>query len=91
MFVVILADEAVAAGIADDDLLDMRLEELADPAGEVGFFEHEVLVGGGDGLDMLDELLGLGGEAPPLDFGALIVELSRARNFWSGHPNRAML
>jgi hypothetical protein len=30
MFVVILADEAVAARITDDELLDMRLEELAE-------------------------------------------------------------
>ena len=42
---------AVAAGVADDELLDMGFEELADPAGEVGLFEHEAFVGGGDGLD----------------------------------------
>ena len=54
MFVVILADEAVAAGITDDDLLDMRFKQLADPAGEVGFFEHQALVGGGNVLDMFD-------------------------------------
>ena len=68
MFVVgILADEAVATGITDgDDLLDVGFEQLADPPGEIGFFEHEVLLGGGDGLDMLHQLFGLGGEAPPL-------------------------
>jgi hypothetical protein len=28
----------------------MRLKQLAEPAGEVGLFEHEVLLGGGNGL-----------------------------------------
>ena len=28
------------------------------------------------GLDMFEELLGLGGELPPIDFGAVIVELT---------------
>ena len=84
MFVVILADEAVAAGIADDELLDMGLEELADPAGEVGLFEHEAFVGGGDGLDMLDQELGLGGKLPPLDFGAVIVEVAEDTVFGVG-------
>src|SRR5487761_2456279 len=84
MFVGIVADEAVAAGIADDELLGMGFEELADPAGEIGFFEHEPLVGGGDGLEMLDELLGLGGEAPPLEFAALIVELRQHAIFGVG-------
>ena len=54
MFVVILADEAVAARITDDELLDMRYKQLADPAGEVGFFKHQALVRGGDVLDPLD-------------------------------------
>ena len=89
MFVVILADEAVAAGIADDELLDVGLEELADPAGEVGLFEHEAFVGGGDGLDMLDEFLGLGGKLPPLDFGAVIVEVAEDTVFGVGNPIRA--
>jgi len=57
----IVTDEAVAAGITDDELVDVRFEELAEPAGEVGFLEHEPLVGGGDGLEMGEELLGLGG------------------------------
>lgn len=73
----ILADEAVAAGIANDELLDLRLEQLADPAGEVGFFEHEAFDGGRDGLDMFEELLGLSREAPAIEFGALVVELSQ--------------
>src|ERR1022692_3340914 len=84
MFVVILADEAVAARITDDELLDMWLEELADPAGEVGFFKHEVLLGGGDGPDMLHQLFRLGGEAPPLDFGAVIIELTEHAIFGVG-------
>ena len=85
MFVVILADEAVAAGITDDDLLDMGFEELAEPAGEVGFFEHESFVGGGDGLDLLDEFLRLlGGERPGLDFLPLIIELSQEEIFGVG-------
>jgi hypothetical protein len=52
VFVGILTDEAVAPGIANDELFDQWLQELADPTGEVGFFEHEAFVGGGDGLDM---------------------------------------
>ena len=84
MFVVIVADEAVAAGVADDELLDMGFEELADPAGEVGLFEHEAFVGGGDGLDMLDQELGLGGELPPLEFSALIVEVAQDAVFGVG-------
>jgi len=84
MFVVILADEPVAARITDDELLDMRLEELAEPAGEVGFFEHEPLVGGGDGLDIFDEELGLGGELPPFNFGAVIIELTEQAIFGVG-------
>ena len=77
VFVGILADEAIAAGITDDDLLDHRLEELRDPAGEVGFFEHEPFDGGRDGLDMFEEWLGIGREAPAVEFGAAIVELSQ--------------
>ena len=73
----ILADEAIAAGIANDELLDMRLEELTNPAGEVGFFEHETFDGGRDGLDMFEELLGMSREAPVIDFMALIVELGQ--------------
>ena len=84
MFVVILADEAVAARITDDELLDMRLKQLAEPAGEVGLFEHEVLLGGGNGLDMLHELFRLGGEAPPLDFGAVIIKLTEDTIFGVG-------
>ena len=84
MLVGIVADEAIATGITDDDLLDVGFEQLADPAGEVGFFEHEAFVGGGDGLDMFDEELGLGGELPPLDFGAVIVELAEDAIFGVG-------
>src|ERR1039457_4524380 len=84
MFVVILADDAVAARIAEDELLDMRLEELGDPAGEVGLFEHEALVGGGNVLDMLDQEGRLGGEAPPFEFGALIVEVPEDAIFGVG-------
>ena len=80
----VVADEPVAAGIADDELLDMRLEELGDPAGEVGLFEHEALVGGGNVLDMLDQEHGLGGEAPPFEFGALIVEVTEDAIFGVG-------
>ena len=70
-------DEAVVSGIADDQLLDVGAEELADPAGQIGFFEHEAFVGSGDGLDMFDQGLGLGAEAPPAAFGALVVEVSQ--------------
>ena len=84
MFVVIMTDEPVAAGIADDELLDVGLEELADPAGEIGFFEPEPFVGGGNGLDMLDEFLGLGGEAPPFNFLTLIIELAKDAVFGVG-------
>jgi hypothetical protein len=62
----------------------MRLEELAEPAGEVGLFEHEAFVGGGNGLDVLDQLLGLGGETPPLDFVTLIIELTEDTIFGVG-------
>ena len=84
VFVVIVADEVIAAGITDDELLDVRLEELAEPAGEVGFFEHEPLVGDGDGLEMLEELLGLGGKLPPFHFAALIIELTEDAIFGVG-------
>lgn len=77
LFVGMGTDEAIMAGIADDELLNMRTQELGDPAGEIGFFEHEALVAGGDGLDMLDQGVGLGAEAPPFEFCALIVELSQ--------------
>jgi hypothetical protein len=73
----ILADEAIAPGITNDELLDLRLEELGDPAGEVGFFEHETFDGGRDGLDMFEELLGMSRETPAIDFGAVIVEVSQ--------------
>ena len=73
----ILADEAIAAGIANDDLLDHRLEELGDPTGEIGLFEHETFDGGRDGLDMFEEWLGMSREAPAIDFGALVVELGQ--------------
>jgi hypothetical protein len=76
MLVGVGTDEAIAPGIADDDLLEVRAEELSDPAGQVGFFEDESFVGGGDGLDMLDEGVGLGTKAPPFEFVALIVEVS---------------
>jgi hypothetical protein len=68
-------DEPIVPGITDDDLLDMGSQELGDPAGEIGFFEHEPLVGGGNGLNVLDEGVGLGAEAPPLAFDALIIEM----------------
>ena len=77
VFVGIVADEPIAAGVANDQLLELRLEELADPAGEIGFFEHEAFVGGGDGLDMFEQLPGIGGEAPPFEFRAVIVEMSQ--------------
>jgi hypothetical protein len=80
----IVADEAVATGITDDDLLDVGFEQLADPPGEIGFFEHEAFVGGGNGLNIFDEELGLGGELPPLDFGAVIVELTQNAIFGVG-------
>jgi hypothetical protein len=77
MLVGIVADEAVAASITNDELLDVRFKELGDPTGEIGFFEHEPFDGGGDGLDMFEELLGVGREAPVIDFGAVIVELGQ--------------
>lgn len=75
LFVGMRADEAIVAGIADDELLDVGPQELGDPAGEIGFFEHEAFVFGGNGLDVLDEGVGLGAEAPPLAFAAVIIEL----------------
>ena len=84
VLVMILADEVVAAGITDDELLDVGFEELAEPAGEVGLFEHEPLVGGGDGLDLGNELLGLGGKLPPFDLAALIIELTEDTVFGVG-------
>ena len=51
-----------------------------------------MLLGGGDGLDMLHQLFGLGGEAPPLDFGAVIkVELTEHAIFGVGIQTGAML
>ena len=87
MLVVIVADEAIATGITDDQVLDVRLEELADPAGKIGFLEHEPLVGGGDGLNMLDEFLGLGGKTPPLEFGAVIIEVAEDTVFGVVSPS----
>lgn len=77
MLVGMRADETIVAGIADDDLLDVRPQELGDPAGEIGFFKHEALVGGRDGLDVLNQSVGLGAEAPPLAFDALVIEMSQ--------------
>ena len=73
----IVADEAVAAGITNNELLDVRLKELGDPTGEIGFFEHETFDGGGDGLDIFEELQGISRKAPVIDFIALIVELGQ--------------
>jgi len=84
VLVVILTDEVIAAGVTDDELLDMGFEELAEPAGEVGFLEHEPFVGGGNGLDLGDELLGLGGQLPPLELGAVIIEVSEDAVFGMG-------
>jgi len=80
----ILADEAIAAGIANDELLDVRLKELGDPAGKIGFFEHETFDGGRDGLDISEELLGISRETPVIDFVALIVEVSQHAVFGVG-------
>ena len=77
MLVGILADEAVAAGITNDELLDMRLKELGDPTGEIGFFEHEAFDRGRNGLDLFEELPGIRRETPVINFVALIVELSQ--------------
>ena len=84
VFVGIVADEAVAAGIANDELLDVGLEQLGDPTGEIGFFEHEVFDGGRDGLDIAEELLGISLETPVIDFVALIVEVSQHAVFGVG-------
>jgi hypothetical protein len=84
MLVGIVADEAVAAGIANDELLDVRLKELGDPAGKIGFFEHETFDGGRDGLDISEELLGISRETPVIDFVALIVEVSQHAVFGVG-------
>ena len=84
VFMGILADEAIAAGIANDQLLDVGFEQLADPAGQIGFLEHEAFVGGGDGLDVVEELLGIGGETPPAALGALIVQLCQDAVFGVG-------
>ena len=77
VFVGMGADEAVAAGIADDQLLDVGAEELADPAGQVGFFEDEAFVGGRDGLEVLEQDIRLGAKAPPFALKALIIEVSQ--------------
>lgn len=69
------ADETIVAGIADDELLDMRPQELGDPASEIGFFKHEPLVLGGNGLNVLDEGVGLSAKAPPLAFAAVVIEM----------------
>ena len=70
------ADEAIVPGITDDDLLDVGTEELGDPAGEIGFFEHEAFVTGRNGLDVLNQSVWLGAKAPPLAFAALVIEMS---------------
>ena len=75
MFVGMRADEAVVPGIADDQLLDMRPQELGDPTGEIGFFKHEPFVHGGNRLNVLDESIGLGAKAPPLAFNAMVIEM----------------
>ena len=40
--------------------------------------------GGGNGSDVLDEFLRLGGKTPPFDFGAVIVELAEHTIFGAG-------
>lgn len=77
MFVGMRTDETIAAGVTDDDLLEVGPKEPDDPAGQVGFFEHEAFVGSGDGLDMFHQGIGLGTKAPPFEFTALIVEVSQ--------------
>ena len=73
------------------ELLDMGFEELADPAGEVGLFEHGALVSGRDSLDMLRSGVGAGWRIACQEFSALIVEVAEGRSLLSGHPSRAML
>jgi len=84
VLVVILADEMVASGVTDDELLDVGFEELAEPAGEIGLFEHEPFVGGGDGVNLSDELLRLGGKLPPVEFATLIVQVREHAVFGMG-------
>jgi hypothetical protein len=84
MLVGIVADETVAAGITNDDLLDVGLKQLSDPTGEIGFFEHEPFDGGRDGLDLFEELPGIGRETPVIDFITLVVELSQNAVFAVG-------
>ena len=77
VFVGVLTDEVVATGIANDELLDMGLEQLSNPTGEIGFLEHETFDGGRNRLDRMEELPGIGGEAPVIDFIALVIEMGQ--------------
>jgi hypothetical protein len=74
-FVVVRADEFVVARVAHDQLLDVRTQELPEPAGEIGFFERQALVGCDDGLHLGEEFFGLGGDAPELALRAVVIEL----------------
>src|ERR1017187_2781458 len=48
------------------------------------FSSIQTLVGGGNGLEMLDEFLGLGGEAPGLNLLPVIIELAEDAIFGVG-------
>jgi hypothetical protein len=61
------------------------------PAGEVGLFEHEPLVGGGDGLNLGGEFFGLGGKLPPVEFAALVIQVTEQQFLeWASSPSHAI-
>ena len=45
----------------------------------------------GDGLEMLEQGLGLGAEAPPFEFGTLIIEVGQDTIWeWASRPRHAI-
>ena len=66
---VIVADEAVAAGVADDEaLLDMGFEGWPIQRARLDSSSMRRLSVAGMAWTLLDQELGLGGELPPLEF-----------------------
>ena len=77
-------DQAIVPRIADRQLRDVRLEQLAEPARQIGFLQHEPFVGRSDEADLLDECIGAGGQPPPLLLRPVVIELGQHTIFGVG-------
>lgn len=76
VFVGVRTDEPIVPGVTDGQLLDVRPQQLADPAGEIGFFQDQAFVGGADQADVFDELIGASGKPPPLALTTGVIEVA---------------